>query len=158
VEIPLSLTITKEQAAKARRKARQRVLNSMTLRQAERHLQDWYGAMYRKDNKIERKLDERPSWHHVYQLIDSGTGESFYIGTGSPRRLGQHLREAKLGVLTAKCSRIRAIWRAGNEVEYRIIGLFKQRQKAFIFELSQIKEFGDSITNRLPSIGWEAAP
>lgn len=110
---------------------------------------------YRRDHAND-PAEPRPMeiyWIHVYQLVDPRDGSVFYVGKGGPYRLGQHEKEADLGLMTPKCIRIREIWSAGLQVEFRTVGLFQTPDydgKALRFESKLIKEGGGALTNNQP--------
>lgn len=125
---------------------RARVLRNMTLRRAERDIQIFYRALWANDHPVEIGI----SWYHVYQLVDPRDGIPFYVGKGGPHRLAEHKNEAKLGVMSAKCVRIRQIEDAGLDVEFRTVGLFAgcdRTRNASQFEAQLIREGGDALTN-----------
>lgn len=59
--------------------------------------------------------------YYVYALIDPETGAPFYIGKGKNNRVSAHEAEARKGRQSAKCDRIRAIWKKGGSVERKIL-------------------------------------
>ena len=70
--------------------------------------------------KIQKLLTDNPSQYYVYVLKD-GVGSPFYVGLGQGCRLFQHEDDARGdGNNSAKCQRIRAIIRNGDEIDYEI--------------------------------------
>lgn len=89
-------------------------------------------------------------WRYVYHLVDPRSGTVFYIGKGRAMRINAHDREARLGVITRKCVRIREIWAAGLQVEKRVVALFALHMTRTTkeHELRLIHEFGyENLTN-----------
>jgi len=88
---------------------------------------------------------------YVYELADPATGAAFYVGKGQKRRVDDHEAEARKGVHSRKCDRIREIWRAGLAVEKRIVSRHQDENEALQAEFDLIAEYGlDSLTNVLP--------
>lgn len=50
---------------------------------------------------------------YVYELRDPRNGLPFYVGKGKGDRINAHEREARKGVSSPKCERIKEIWAAG---------------------------------------------
>lgn len=66
----------------------------------------------------------KPAHFYVYALVDPRSGEPFYIGKGSGRRMHGHALEARRGgkpINPAKTQRILDIWTAGLEVGYGVL-------------------------------------
>lgn len=87
---------------------------------------------------------------YVYELIDPFSGEPFYVGKGTKRRIECHEAEAKKGTAGEKCDRIRAIWERGGQVERSIVQRFDDEQDAYDFERARIAEViakGTTLTN-----------
>jgi len=85
---------------------------------------------------------------YVYRLIDPRNDLPFYIGKGKGDRLAAHERDARNGLISDKCDRIREIWDAGFAVVRETVRYFSNEQDAFAFERSLIVEIGiDNLTN-----------
>ena len=54
--------------------------------------------------------------YYVYELSDSMDGKVFYVGKGTGNRIGDHEKEAKRGVSSKKCNKIRSILNAGRVI------------------------------------------
>lgn len=96
---------------------------------------------------------------YVYTLTDPRTGDVFYVGKGSGRRLHNHEVEARRGVYSAKCDHIRAIWAAGHSVGRSVISRHDDENEALDAEYEAIEAIGlDALTNVLPGgkLGAEA--
>lgn len=96
---------------------------------------------------------------YVYTLTDPRTGAAFYVGKGSGRRLHNHETEARRGVYSAKCDRIRAIWADGQEVASDIVLRHEDENAALDAEYELIEQIGlSNLTNVLPGgrLGTEA--
>lgn len=88
---------------------------------------------------------------YVYLLVDPRDDKPFYVGKGRSYRMYEHAKLARRGYPERKHQRIREIWQAGKEVEYRIIGLFTQHRAAHDFEFHTMKEIGfENLTNHNP--------
>lgn len=86
--------------------------------------------------------------YYVYALVDPRDAQPFYIGKGTGDRMYQHDKEARLGLQTPKCIRIRDIWAAGADVERRTIGWFSDNRAAHRFETETIDDIGRrNLTN-----------
>jgi hypothetical protein len=90
------------------------------------------------------------AWTYVYTLVDPRDGSIFYVGKGTRGRINDHEEEARRGLLTRKCARIREIWAADSEPEKRIVALFHRAKDraARQFELDLIRGIGyERLTN-----------
>lgn len=85
------------------------------------------------------KRANTPAKYFVYALVDPRNGERFYIGKGSGNRPKGHLREAKAGVSTSKCDRIRDIQKSGNAVQIKFLDRFHSEQAAYAAEAALIQ-------------------
>lgn len=83
---------------------------------------------------------------YVYELVDPRDGAVFYVGKGKGRRLDAHESEARRGVASAKCSRIREIWQARKQVIRREIARFRLEAHAYEFEAQRIALYS-GLTN-----------
>lgn len=96
---------------------------------------------------------------YVYALIDPRTADIFYVGKGSGRRLQNHEVEARRGVRSSKCDRIRAIWADGHQVGREIVSRHEDENEALDAEYEMIESIGlSALTNVLPGgrLGTEA--
>lgn len=83
--------------------------------------------------------------YFVYALVDPRNQKIFYIGKGKNRRPFDHLAEAKSGVKTFKCRRIRKILNAGFSC-YDVVYLHTSLSEEEAFNLEK-----QEIQNHLPS-------
>ena len=92
--------------------------------------------------------------YYVYELVDPRNAKVFYVGKGKNARVDAHEAEAKKGINSPKCDRIRDIWSEGMSVLKRRVASFADEQEAFDFEADLIEEYGlDSLTNLIPGGG-----
>jgi DNA-binding XRE family transcriptional regulator len=78
--------------------------------------------------------------YYVYTLAKP-TGEVFYIGKGTGRRIHRHECEARNGVRSKKCNIIRKIWREGSEVIKTKVYETTTEQDALEYERSLIAAY-----------------
>lgn len=82
---------------------------------------------------------------YVYALLDGD--RVFYVGKGRKRRMYQHALQAEnLQSVGPKSDRIRAIHRRGDEVGYKILGIYETDGEAFEAERVFISAMPD-LTN-----------
>lgn len=88
---------------------------------------------------------------YVYTLTDPRDGEVFYVGKGSGHRIDDHEAEARKGVHSRKCRRIRDIWDDGHKVQKAIASWHEDENAALSVEQMLIAKIGlDNLTNVLP--------
>ena len=88
---------------------------------------------------------------YVYELIDPRTDTVFYIGKGTRNRLDAHEQEAKSGINSHKCNKIRSIWEDGHQIVKRKVAQFWDEKAAYEHEAERIAEIGlTNLTNLLP--------
>lgn len=88
---------------------------------------------------------------YVYTLADPRDGTVFYVGKGCRGRLDQHEKEARCGVHSRKCERIRQIEVAGQSIVKVRIAQFEDEQEAYDFETEEIARIGlANLTNVMP--------
>jgi len=88
---------------------------------------------------------------YIYELCDPVAGDVFYVGKGSGNRLYNHEDEARRGVHSRKCNRIRDIWAAGGVVHRSIVARFDDENEALQAEFERIAAIGlENLTNVLP--------
>jgi hypothetical protein len=93
------------------------------------------------------------SWY-VYKLIDPRDGSPFYVGKGIENRYAVHVKEAKKGVASRKCDRIREILAVNLEVQVEIVRKFDLEDQAYAYEAKLIKRIGrENLTNVAPGGG-----
>lgn len=85
--------------------------------------------------------------YYVYELADPSTGDAFYVGKGTGKRIHAHEKEAAEGVSSYKCNKIRKILNSGQKVIKRKIGLFTDEKRAYEFEALKIAEYNERLTN-----------
>ena len=88
---------------------------------------------------------------YVYTLTDPRTGAVFYVGKGCGNRVAGHEAEARRGVHSKKCDRIRSIWTEGLQVVRSISSRHNDENEALDAEFVLIESYGlDALTNVLP--------
>jgi hypothetical protein len=94
---------------------------------------------------------------YVYELIDPRTDMVFYVGKGARNRLDAHENEAKSGINSYKCNKIRSIWEDGHQIVKRKVAQFWDETAAYEHEAERIAEIGlANLTNVLPGGAPEA--
>lgn len=84
---------------------------------------------------------------YVYELC-SPDGVVFYVGKGTRNRIDRHEEEAKAGIQSHKCNKIRQIWDGGGNVIKNKVAFFCDEQLAYIHEADRIAEYGlPNLTN-----------
>jgi hypothetical protein len=92
--------------------------------------------------------------YYVYKLVDPRDGKPFYIGKGTDDRYAAHVKEAKKGLVSRKCDRIREILAANLEVQVEIVRKFDFENQAYAYEAKLIKRIGlENLTNVAPGGG-----
>lgn len=87
----------------------------------------------------------------MYELINPIDGKTFYVGKGSGNRIEQHEKEARKGVCSKKCNKIKHIWSLGFEIQRKKNALFCDEQAAYDHETDLIAEIGlSNLTNIMP--------
>lgn len=93
--------------------------------------------------------------HYVY-VLHKPDGAPFYVGVGTGRRILDHaiVARRKTAPHSHKIRTIRAIWRAGLEIDYRIAGSFSDWAAAAAAEVALIASIGrrDSRTGPLSNV------
>ena len=86
---------------------------------------------------------------YVYHLVDPRDRKVFYVGKGTGVRISAHEGEARRGVTSEKCNKIREIWAEGLPVERKVVEIFTEELPAFRLEAKEIARIGlDQLTNR----------
>lgn len=88
--------------------------------------------------------------YYVYELVDSGNNQVFYVGKGRGERAFHHEEEAlSSNKNNAKLDRIRAIEKNGDTLKIRVIGRYEKEYEAFAVESTLIHwVYGyDNLTN-----------
>lgn len=84
--------------------------------------------------------------YYVYTLTDPRDGKVFYVGKGRGNRVDAHERQAKRGIKSPKCDRIREIVAAGLAVIKEKVAFFDCEGEAYKFESRMILSM-DGLTN-----------
>lgn len=90
--------------------------------------------------------------YYVYELLDPRGDEVFYVGKGCRDRIYAHEKEAKKGVISPKCDRIREIWDVGLVVVRREVARFLDEASALAYESERIGQY-QWLTNSIKSGG-----
>ncbi len=83
---------------------------------------------------------------YVYELYDPRDDSVFYVGKGSGNRINTHESEAKNGVCSHKCNKIRSLWRQNLKVGKRKVAYFWNEADAYRHEAELITSY-DNLTN-----------
>lgn len=83
---------------------------------------------------------------YVYELYDPRDNSVFYVGKGSGNRINAHESEAKNGVCSHKCNKIRSLWRQNLKVGKRKVAYFWDEGDAYRHEAELITSY-DNLTN-----------
>lgn len=86
--------------------------------------------------------------YYVYELVDPRDDSVFYVGKGCGKRVDSHEKEARAGIASKKCDRIRAIRQSGQAVGKRIVARFDDERLAYAHESMLIERHGSVLTNR----------
>lgn len=85
---------------------------------------------------------------YVYELFDPSSGDVFYVGKGSGKRIDAHEIEAASGVDTHKCRKIRSLVSNHGKIGKRKVALFCDEKQSYIHEANRIAEYGlSNLTN-----------
>jgi hypothetical protein len=85
---------------------------------------------------------------YVYELYEPDTELVFYIGKGSGNRIDAHEIEAKSGVSSHKCNKIRSVISRCGKIGKRKVAYFSDEKHSYIHEANRIAEHGiDNLTN-----------
>jgi hypothetical protein len=86
--------------------------------------------------------------YYVYELADPRDGRTFYVGKGKGARIDAHEKEARKGVSSPKCNKIREIQGAGFAVVRRHVAYFREEKDAYAHEAKRIITYGlKNLTN-----------
>ncbi len=85
--------------------------------------------------------------YYTYVLIDSITGEIFYVGKGQNRRMYHHVDEVKRGRIPNKTNiylycKIREILSSGNKVKYKKVFITENEKESYDKEKILIAKIG----------------
>jgi hypothetical protein len=84
---------------------------------------------------------------YVYELSDIA-GNVFYVGKGSANRMHAHIKEARKGVCSKKCNKIRKL---NYEIKVYKVASFWDEQEAYNHETDRIELYGlGTLTNIMP--------
>jgi hypothetical protein len=89
---------------------------------------------------------ETYKWY-LYQLIDPRDQTVFYIGKGTGKRIYAHEKEARNGVCSNKCNKIKEIWSANLDIDKKIIAYFNDEQYAYQVEADWIRQTPNLTNN-----------
>ncbi len=88
-------------------------------------------------------MKKSPKWY-VYELSDM-SGKVFYVGKGSGNRLNHHERDARRGVCSKKCNKIRSL---NYEIIAKKIEFFDNEEDSYQYEIDRIAFHGlKNLTN-----------
>lgn len=90
---------------------------------------------------------------YVYELIDPRDDSVFYVGKCSGKRIYQHEAEARRGVCSYKCNKIRHLWSLNLQVKRRYVAWFWDEKAAYEHETERIKSY-KNITNVVRGNGF----
>lgn len=85
---------------------------------------------------------------YVYELIDPRDGSVFYVGKGSGGRMDDHEKQARNGVCSNKCNKIREIETFDFNIVKKKVALFWCERAAFDAERDRISYYGTALTNQ----------
>lgn len=83
---------------------------------------------------------------YVYELVDPRDNSVFYVGKGSGNRIDAHEYEARKGVCSYKCNKIRQLWLENLTVLKRKVAYFWDEKAAYQHEAERIAQYPD-LTN-----------
>lgn len=78
---------------------------------------------------------------YVY-LLSEQNGKPFYVGKGSGKRMDAHEKNARLGLQTPVCNKIRKIWSQGFVINKTVLFETNEESEAFSKEIEFIAKFG----------------
>jgi hypothetical protein len=78
---------------------------------------------------------------YVYELLDPRDDSVFYVGKGSGKRIHEHEREARNGVCSYKCNKIRHLWSLNLKIKKQIVAYFWDEQDAYYHEAARIASY-----------------
>jgi hypothetical protein len=78
---------------------------------------------------------------YVYELADPRDGSVFYVGKGSGKRIDAHEQEARRGVCSYKCNKIRHLWAQNVTIQKTIVAYFNDEQAAYDHEAERIASY-----------------
>lgn len=78
---------------------------------------------------------------YVYELLDPRDGSVFYVGKGSGNRIMAHEQEARRGVCSYKCNKIRHLWSQNLEINKQIVAYFWNEKDAYEHEAERIASY-----------------
>ena len=84
---------------------------------------------------------------YLYQLIDPRDHTVFYIGKGTGKRIHAHEKEARNGVCSDKCNKIKDIWADNLQIEKKIIAYFNDEKYAYQTEADWIRNTPNLTNN-----------
>lgn len=85
---------------------------------------------------------------YVYQIIDPGMNEVFYVGKGRRNRMFEHLKKALNGDPSEKAYKIRKILSMNEKPIYKIVKYGMSEAEAFRLEGELIDHYGlENLTN-----------
>lgn len=78
---------------------------------------------------------------YVYELLDPRDDSVFYVGKGSGKRIYAHEAEARSGVCSYKCNKIRHLWSQNLQVKRQIVAYFWDEKAAYEHEAERIASY-----------------
>jgi hypothetical protein len=88
---------------------------------------------------------------YVYELSDPRDGTVFYVGKGKGNRRFDHEAEARRGIASDKCDRIREILECEQRPMAHIVATFADEAQAYRAEAERIASYGlENLTNIAP--------
>lgn len=78
---------------------------------------------------------------YVYELLDPRDDSVFYVGKGSGNRIFAHEQEARKGVCSYKCNKIRHLWSLNLEIKRQYVAWFWDEKAAYEHESERINSY-----------------
>jgi hypothetical protein len=78
---------------------------------------------------------------YVYELIDPRDDSVFYVGKGCGNRIDAHEQEARKGVCSYKCNKIRHLWSLSLQIKKQAVAYFWDESDAYEHEAERIASY-----------------